>query len=929
MIIQIPASVFNDTRTIDTTEEHGARELLAEIRATGIEDDFERFSLIYQQIVDAMHEHHHQGEHDVALHEEAMRAADWFIRRRVTKLLYDATRRGWEDDECQQLHAALVRVNANFKGYDKPEYAKYISKIEMNERDFYGTNISDDSDSDKERGFFSDPEDDDDDDDDDDSPRGRRDDDVGSRDDDKRLRTIKKHRTELLDDDDDDDDDDDELPDSLGSLRDPKGSLGKPAMMDISPPLSPPPSDEDDDNLADDELDQDDKEKEQPDEDDDVPSVRPTYRFLLEDESGYPDADTVRSQMSKQIRSPFDGKSMKMRTSWAAGVSENASIHDDQDWTEQALKDLQTVNEALAKGDSNVDNLTKTRFCVAQYRGIAYNVISFSASARRNNRDLVELRLPVYASSVFAACGVSPGDFYAGKCAPDIASRLEKTAHELREILIAKRHTAPIQIKQHTFDNHAYALQDLYTKDYDGFHEQLRLYFSHLAALKSSVDPKPSEHARQELWPLFEGLLNDRNPFVSTGSTPRHALRYAYGIKYYEGHQHERLRPRWRKDGRAERPYAGKVYVSLHPLSDYQTFAPLDVIALNRHAKVNVVSLISAEREASFPALIERDRVIEEHVARYPSFRYKYAPYYYHKYGLLREEYGKFRERIVKTAPHSGPHKKNKLALGEWLTRYYEARLVETARRRAKAAGMLLVYRNEEGFFGRVLPTETGPIRSQQARTSSDPKSKSSAKNKLAKKGSSIDVSEKKQAPSNAQSGLRFEMLVAVSRRRHAFGAWFRARFNVNPVPGDGNCLFHALSRALQANGMAPALGQAFALAGIGGNAPYDDVQLRALAVWQLTQEGNTPQEILTEMAKKATHVLQTDRWGTDREVGAVARALGIAIRIYSPNEHGGYRDLAGAQNAGIRAILHHGGGDHWEWAVPKALQNMQDQFQG
>lgn len=92
-----------------------------------------------------------------------------------------------------------------------------------------------------------------------------------------------------------------------------------------------------------------------------------------------------------------------------------------------------------------------------------------------------------------------------------------------------------------------------------------------------------------------------KNPFLSTGDTPFHALKYAYGIKPYQENSDDPLRPRWREDGTAERPYSGKAYLFLIPIGDYID-APLHVPSLYFHGKINLSSLILSERETTFPA---------------------------------------------------------------------------------------------------------------------------------------------------------------------------------------------------------------------------------------------------------------------------------------------------------------------------------------
>ena len=73
---------------------------------------------------------------------------------------------------------------------------------------------------------------------------------------------------------------------------------------------------------------------------------------------------------------------------------------------------------------------------------------------------------------------------------------------------------------------------------------------------------------------FYDVLPNAGRPFVSTSDWVHHAVLYAMGEKVYRDLKADRLHPRWRKNGRSERPYSGKAYASLHPPSDYFEQAP-------------------------------------------------------------------------------------------------------------------------------------------------------------------------------------------------------------------------------------------------------------------------------------------------------------------------------------------------------------------
>src|SRR5262249_16290709 len=144
----------------------------------------------------------------------------------------------------------------------------------------------------------------------------------------------------------------------------------------------------------------------------------------------------------------------------------------------------------------------------------------------------------------------------------------------------------------------AYALQNFYTINYGGFFGLLRYYLSQTTRVQAqktpvATPPKPETSTPEDeraFATMYGGLRAAGNPFRPSGKTPRHALRYAYGIKYYTGADAKlKLRPDWTPQGRPSHPYAGKVYVSLHPLEDFTgEDGPLDVVALTTAGEMDV-----------------------------------------------------------------------------------------------------------------------------------------------------------------------------------------------------------------------------------------------------------------------------------------------------------------------------------------------------
>lgn len=898
---------------VDTETDAGLGTLLEYTQNAAFRGDFAALARIQDEIDTIRHETYEDDEDDdaprlpteneKALMDQLQEYLDELIPYKVTTLLYDASHNvtsntvfdeisGWDSFSCTYQRTLLARANPEFADYTESDFRRYIEKRETQDRDYYGESISDDSD-------LEDDE---------------LDDEEGARDG-QRKKTWRKYE------------------------HDPTGEAVRLRLMP--------------------------KEFRQPFK---APKKRKKAKLPIA---------TVDDLA-------IDGAKLREKNEWSAKSTENAAIHyptGGQDpWTKQALTDLNTVNEALAKGNVAIDTLTATRFCVAQYRGITYNVNVFSAIARRQNRETLEYRVPVFSSYVFHEAGINPGRYYAGNCEEADDAKLVAAAEELKALLVSKRDAGPIEFKGTEYETYAYALQAAYTVNYHGFFNAVKAYLLNqvqqsgerpLTLLEQQFlgfyigsddtdddmegerppkfkDANPKDRA---LWPAMKGLRNAKNFYVSTGNTPRHALRYAYGVKFYEGHGHVRLRPRWRSDGRAERPYSGKVYVSLHPISDYLADGPMDVVVLNRNAKTKVVANIAYEREASFPGYIPADRIVAEHIGRYPSFIGDYRPEFLRKYGLSKAEYDTFKRLIVNNAPHSKTNKNAKHSLGEWLVRYHEARLVEMARSLAAAAGMLLVYRDDNGFLARELSTDVTSTMSKMSRSRAKQSQSDSSEDEQLPDSKNVldDAPVKKESKAlvrgklaRAGAKLTNELMVNAARRARTFRGWIEARFQVRGTKPDGNCLFHAVSGYLKDV----------------HQRDIDHATLRANAVgflrlhrlrFNLTDKYLTDMETPTEPIKSGVVAdsLRTAKWGGDREILALAEtiffdvpvndaivATPITIRVYAPSHPNGFTgyDDDGAMPRNpprpLGVILYHVGGNHWEYLIPKDPGVLADNFQ-
>lgn len=352
----------------------------------------------------------------------------------------------------------------------------------------------------------------------------------------------------------------------------------------------------------------------------------------------------------------------------------------------QATSDLNAINERLKAGEPVNDEFLvslETQFLVAQYRGIHYVTSRWDAAARRAHREMDEIGKPQYSSAVFKTKGVEGYRDMLNKIQenPDFHKQLTQAAVVIENLLIKMQESDPCSFNGYAYQNLFLLLQKQYSANYDGFPGWLDTELKK----KNSI--------------LAEYLNTKERPLFSTSDVPNHALKYAFGVKLYEGHKDERLRPRWRDNLRAERPYSGKVYLSLHPITDYEQHKPSHLTSLFKKGLVSLGNVIIAERETSFLAYMPEDRVVYHFKAKYPSFHEAYKTIFHHKYGINKEMYQAIQNALEQFVPHSVERKNVIKSLGDYLSAFNEVRLVDKAQKLARSQNSVLIYRDEEGYF--------------------------------------------------------------------------------------------------------------------------------------------------------------------------------------------------------------------------------------
>jgi ankyrin repeat protein len=360
-------------------------------------------------------------------------------------------------------------------------------------------------------------------------------------------------------------------------------------------------------------------------------------------------------------------------------------IHRQKALTSQQQRDLDSLNAHVYRKTLTPDTLKtiSTKFAIAQYRGIAYRTDQFSRKERQKHRVKNEIGSPVLCTA--ATSQANPVEF----------------AKTMQSQLFALKKSGPVFTRfndGYQFANALEALQDFYSKEYEKFHATSKAFFDKLNSGNDYTITTLEET-------LLLNVSTDRNPFISTSDTPDHALRYAYESKYYDSFKDLRLRPRWQSSGQAERPYSGKVYLSLHDpleLNDLSSHVP----SLNQAGNLAIDNQTLPERETSFCAFIPEGKVISQLVAKFPSFHHDYKEIYLNKYGLDRKLFEQFRKAILDTKPHTEENRRYKTLLTEHLICFQEVGLIEEARIAAERQGKILLYRNSNGGFG-LFPSET------------------------------------------------------------------------------------------------------------------------------------------------------------------------------------------------------------------------------
>jgi hypothetical protein len=348
-----------------------------------------------------------------------------------------------------------------------------------------------------------------------------------------------------------------------------------------------------------------------------------------------------------------------------------------------AQSELDNLNRLCLQGKFlEATKQIKAPFSIAVARGIHYSTNEWTANARRQHRKADEIGKPHFAAAVYEKLQTSITTDLTALDVDEQQQMLASGKDLAQNLLKLKQEGQDSNSQWHMFYA---AFQQLYTGKYEEFHR-----FLEIAMFNTEFSVESDRLLADKLKAV---LFNAKNPHLSSADSPHHAIRYALGLKSYPGQFDTRLRPRYRKDGTAERSKTGKVYIYLFNIDQYLQLNPNHVTSMAKVGEIDVISTIRPERETSFFGYIPEGALIIQYVAKYPSFDGDYRQIYHHKYGLDEVLYNLFKKDILASPPHSDKRRSVKLLLGEWLSIYHEVRLLREIVHRVKDDGRLLLYR--------------------------------------------------------------------------------------------------------------------------------------------------------------------------------------------------------------------------------------------
>jgi hypothetical protein len=360
------------------------------------------------------------------------------------------------------------------------------------------------------------------------------------------------------------------------------------------------------------------------------------------------------------------------------------------DSDQKMMESFNTPQKQTDKTGKSAQKLTpdNDKFIIPHFRGINFNRAFFSKSRRRTFGKESQAGKPLHSLTSFENSQLM------GKLSDDLSAvehqRLSDMDAKILKLFKTKL-TDSGKVKQlagkRVFENARDRMQQRYTNLKNNPMDKIWEGVGNLV--------KGSE---------FADLSLKSNPYISTGKTPEHAVRYALGLSFLPTKKSRRADPRYRQaDGQAKYRLIGLLYVTFHTVDEYNEAAPGDVTRLNKEARIGAHVNYLNETEVSFVGGIKGENVAITMPILYPSFKKDWEPYYQEMYDLNQPTYNYYKEALMQTQRHAADHKVVKNEIREHLKEHYSAIAISLAKSKAEEVGKKLVYINP---LGKMKPYE-------------------------------------------------------------------------------------------------------------------------------------------------------------------------------------------------------------------------------
>ena len=295
----------------------------------------------------------------------------------------------------------------------------------------------------------------------------------------------------------------------------------------------------------------------------------------------------------------------------------------------------QTFQEELNDINAKLTEKLKVKFSeyssffIPFYRGVHYLTNLFpNSKSRKDHRSNAKAGVPLFSSAAYSLLGKQFLD-----------QDIDKKLLEQNARLIAK----VLEIFKSEYPTEYYQFHEIYSNNHEKFHKNLKSSLNKMNRFQQT-HALDCFDVYKKLFSEFIGLDTQyqqeafqRNPFVSCSMTVKHGLKYALGLKSFNG---EPLSPDYNTVGQPSQPYLGVLYTILIDPVNLLNIDPTSILGAQQNNQLTVsyhpTNNILSEYEVSFFGWIPSQYVFLTTPARVPSFKKGIKTYHYLKYGLRK-----------------------------------------------------------------------------------------------------------------------------------------------------------------------------------------------------------------------------------------------------------------------------------------------------